>query len=50
VLMTRARDCDMDSPLGCAQGGRAVVAGNQELSVGGMVDSQDGDHRRPLHR
>jgi hypothetical protein len=33
----------------CA-GGRAAVAGNQELSVGDMVDTQDEDHRRPLHR
>jgi hypothetical protein len=33
----------------CA-GGRAAVAGNPELSVGGMVDSQDGDRRCPLHR
>jgi hypothetical protein len=33
----------------CA-GGRAAVTGNPELGVGDMVDNQDGDHRRPLHR
>jgi hypothetical protein len=29
----------MNLSLGCAQGGRAAVAGNPELSVGDMVDN-----------
>jgi predicted N-formylglutamate amidohydrolase len=29
---------------------RAVVAGNQELSLGGMVNTLDENHHRPLHR